>query len=232
MALILQLIQYLKIGLSSLKCKSTAAEVGDRVSLVDKRQGIVRYVGETKFANGIWYGIELFKPLGKNDGSVHDVRYFTCKPNHGLFAIGSRLLSVSKSKSDKSLEDDASKCSSSQSPGSSERAKSPFALKRMKSKSNSTLKVSPLSSSSEDSWLTLGVNVLVNSEIGVLRYIGPVDFAKGTWLGVELRSNNGRNDGSVQGKRYFTCKPNRGLLVKPKKVSVRGINGAKLLPED
>ena len=102
----------------------------------------------------------------------------------------------------------------------------------MKSKSNSTLKVSPLSSSSEDSWLTLGVNVLVNSEIGVLRYIGPVDFAKGTWLGVELRSNNGRNDGSVQGKRYFTCKPNRGLLVKPKKVSVRGINGAKLLPED
>eukprot|EP00747_Dinoflagellata_sp_TGD_P212083 gnl/TRDRNA2_/TRDRNA2_85214_c0_seq2.p1 gnl/TRDRNA2_/TRDRNA2_85214_c0~~gnl/TRDRNA2_/TRDRNA2_85214_c0_seq2.p1 ORF type:complete len:396 (+),score=89.55 gnl/TRDRNA2_/TRDRNA2_85214_c0_seq2:139-1188(+) len=48
-------------------------------------QGIVRFSGATQFASGEWVGIELFEPWGKNDGSVQDVRYFTCKPKHGLF---------------------------------------------------------------------------------------------------------------------------------------------------
>ena len=64
---------------------------------------------------------------------------------------------------------------------------------------------------------------------GVIRYIGSVEFAEGIWLGVELRTPKGKNDGSVQGKRYFTCKANHGLIVRPSKVTVRGINGAKLL---
>lgn len=50
-------------------------------------------------------------------------------------------------------------------------------------------------------------------------------------MGVELRTPKGKNDGSVQGRRYFTCKPDHGLLVRPSKVTVRGINGAKLLGE-
>ena len=66
---------------------------------------------------------------------------------------------------------------------------------------------------------------------GVIRYIGRVDFAEGVWLGVELRTPKGRNDGSIQGQRYFTCRQNHGLLVRPSKVTVRGINGAKLLKD-
>lgn len=65
--------------------------------------------------------------------------------------------------------------------------------------------------------------------VAILRYIGPVEFTDGCWLGLELKSNAGKHDGTVQGKRYFTCKPNRGVMVKPTKVSVKGINGAKLL---
>ena len=61
--------------------------------------------------------------------------------------------------------------------------------------------------------------------------MGPVDFAEGTWLGVELRTPKGKNDGSVQGKRYFSCKAMHGLIVRPSKVTVRGINGAKLVTE-
>lgn len=57
---------------------------------------------------------------------------------------------------------------------------------------------------------------------GVIRYVGPVDFAEGTWLGVELRSAKGKNDGSVQGRRYFTCPAGHGLIVRPSKVAVRG----------
>lgn len=38
-----------------------------------------------QFSRGKWVGVELDEPKGKNDGSVEDVRYFTCGANHGLF---------------------------------------------------------------------------------------------------------------------------------------------------
>lgn len=62
-----------------------------------------------------------------------------------------------------------------------------------------------------------------------MRYIGAVPFADGCWLGLELKSATGKNDGEVQGHRFFTCRPNHGVLVRPSRVSVKGINGAKLL---
>lgn len=65
--------------------------------------------------------------------------------------------------------------------------------------------------------------------VGVVRYIGSVEFADGVWLGVELKLPKGKHDGSVQGRRYFTCRPGHGLLVRPSKVTFRGINGSKLL---
>jgi hypothetical protein len=37
-----------------------------------------------------------------------------------------------------------------------------------------------------------------------------------------------RNEQKME-RRYFTCKPDHGLLVRPNKITVRGINGAKLL---
>lgn len=59
-------------------------QVGLRVQ-VSAYSGIVRFVGETHFAPGEWIGLDLDPPIGKNDGSVQNVRYFTCKANHGLF---------------------------------------------------------------------------------------------------------------------------------------------------
>ena len=46
---------------------------------------IVRYVGTTEFSKGIWVGLELPTPTGKNDGSVKGQRYFPCEPQHGIF---------------------------------------------------------------------------------------------------------------------------------------------------
>lgn len=65
----------------------------------------------------------------------------------------------------------------------------------------------------------------------MVRYIGPTEFGEGIWVGVELRTPKGKNDGSVQGKRYFSCKHEHGLIVRPNKITVRGINGARLVRE-
>lgn len=52
--------------------------LGDRVIVSSSRgskAGTLRYVGVTEFANGVWGGVELDDPLGKNDGSVDGKRY-------------------------------------------------------------------------------------------------------------------------------------------------------------
>lgn len=48
-------------------------------------RGVVRFSGSTSFAPGKWIGVELDEPLGKNDGTVQGVKYFTCKLPHGMF---------------------------------------------------------------------------------------------------------------------------------------------------
>ena len=56
---------------------------GDLV-LVEEGVGRVRYVGECHFKPGLWMGIELNHPLGTNDGSIEDRRYFYTNPKRGM----------------------------------------------------------------------------------------------------------------------------------------------------
>ncbi|CAG2165678.1 unnamed protein product [Oppiella nova] len=230
-------------GLSSLKSKSINSmdiSVGKRVLLNDKRVGIVRFIGETQFASGTFIGIELMKQLGKNDGSVNGIRYFDCKQNYGIFTTNSRVLRVlTDRKQTDDSDDNSSELSLTISQSSMDndvfKSANNGRTSHARTKTASTKQTqssTPNSSSPPNTWLTVGVNVFINNSIGVVRYIGPVEFAgPGIWLGVELRTATGKNDGSINGVRYFQCKPNHGLLVRPKKVSVRGINGAKLLPQ-
>ena len=55
---------------------------------------------------------------------------------------------------------------------------------------------------------------------GVLRYIGKPEFADGTWCGVELDGPRGKNNGSLQGIRYFSCETNYGVFVPASKVEL------------
>nr|BAC35936.1 unnamed protein product [Mus musculus] len=74
-----------------------ALHLGERVLVVGKRVGTIKFFGTTNFAPGYWYGIELEKPHGKNDGSVGGVQYFSCSPRYGIFAPPSRVQRLSDS---------------------------------------------------------------------------------------------------------------------------------------
>ena len=65
--------------------------VGDRVLTEFGDEGHVRFIGETAFRPGVWVGVALLRPMGKNDGTVQGVRYFECPLDHGLFARAQKL---------------------------------------------------------------------------------------------------------------------------------------------
>lgn len=67
--------------------------------------------------------------------------------------------------------------------------------------------------------LKVGDHVLVGGQkSGVIRYSGPTKFAEGWWFGVELNEAKGKNNGSVNGERYFTCSDGHGVFAPPNKV--------------
>jgi len=65
--------------------------IGMRVFVDGVKPGRIQFIGETKFGPGEWAGVFLDEPIGKNDGSVMNTRYFTCEPRHGVFSRLYRL---------------------------------------------------------------------------------------------------------------------------------------------
>lgn len=61
-----------------------------------RKQGILKFIGETSFSSGVWCGIELSEACGKNDGSVAGVRYFYCKKQHGIFVNPKNVFPLEK----------------------------------------------------------------------------------------------------------------------------------------
>ena len=55
--------------------------------LVNFQSGVLRYCGPTEFAPGVWAGIELDEPAGKNDGTVGGVSYFKCSAKYGMTLV-------------------------------------------------------------------------------------------------------------------------------------------------
>ncbi|KAK2740543.1 hypothetical protein FQN57_006047 [Myotisia sp. PD_48] len=52
-----------------------------------------------------------------------------------------------------------------------------------------------------------------------IRFVGTTRFAPGEWLGLELEDATGKNDGSVQGERYFDCEHGHGMFIRASAVA-------------
>jgi len=68
-------------------------KLGNIYKLDEERYGVLKFMGETKFANGTWYGFELLGSVGKHDGEVNGKRYFKTSnnPPRGIFVRRAKI---------------------------------------------------------------------------------------------------------------------------------------------
>jgi hypothetical protein len=167
-------------------------KLNDKIWVNGTKPGVIAFIGETQFKEGLWAGIILDTAEGKNNGTLNGVTYFNTEENRGVFCRLSKL------------------------------KKTP----QQASNLTATSTASVLTTSENIAGLKVGDRVLINSsvggpvKVGILRYIGSTDFAKGEWAGVELEEKVGKNDGSVAGKRYFKCDPLYGVFAPVGKVEL------------
>lgn len=72
----------------------------------------------------------------------------------------------------------------------------------------------------------VGSIVTIPQGRGVVRFSGTTDFAPGKWIGIELYEPNGKNDGSINGVVYFSCKMNYGVFVRQSQI--KNIHGMEI----
>uniref|UniRef100_A0A1Q3FRG9 Putative cytoskeleton-associated protein n=1 Tax=Culex tarsalis TaxID=7177 RepID=A0A1Q3FRG9_CULTA len=195
--------------------------IGQRVWVGGLRPGHIAYIGETHFAPGDWAGVVLDEPNGKNDGSISGKRYFQCEAKKGVFSRLTRLTREplpgagafsAGGSGDTSLDQSLRSLTSPMRSG----AVSPtHSVSSFASKSPAMGKAATL---------TVGDRVIVSSGFGsrpgILKYLGETQFASGTWCGVQLDEASGKNDGSVDGVKYFDCPAKCGIFVPIAKVTL------------
>lgn len=59
---------------------------------------------------------------------------------------------------------------------------------------------------------------LTDGRQATVRFVGSTHFAAGDWIGIELDEPTGKNDGAVQGERYFECEHGFGMFIRPSAV--------------
>lgn len=68
----------------------------------------------------------------------------------------------------------------------------------------------------QDCWVKLANG----TKMAKIAYVGAVDgIPAGTWVGLKLGEPLGKNDGSVNGKRYFEAEANHGVFLRPNAVT-------------
>lgn len=85
------------------RVKRMFLKLGDIIELEGAKKAELKFIGETEFGSGTWYGVELLdNEKGKNSGSVKGVDYFKCsRKGAGLFITAEKIREKLKSGSKK-----------------------------------------------------------------------------------------------------------------------------------
>merc|ERR1712129_562343 len=181
---------------------SDKVKVGDRVTLSNKKQGIVRYIGDTEFSeNKPMLGIEL----EENDpaatwGSVGSKQYFQTQMGRGIFVRRASVVSFNAFQPDADNEDEAANYDEDEDDADDDVQNEE-------------------EEESEDDMDCDDYVELENGSKGIIKFIGKTDFAKGELIGVEMETwDPDGHDGSKHNKRYFSCKPGHGMWTRREKI--------------
>ncbi|XP_033636643.1 CAP-Gly domain-containing linker protein 4-like isoform X2 [Asterias rubens] len=198
---------------SKVLLSSQGLRIGDRVYVGDSKIGTLQFCGTTHFASGLWAGVALDEPDGKNNGSVAGISYFECPSNHGIFAP------LSKISKDGSPRPGTPKADSGVPLAVIHRK---IDVSHVSPRVDTGLRTRLFSSINRMDDIEIGDRVTVAGQEprhGTVRYSGHTQFASGWWFGIELDKPHGKNDGSVAGVRYFTCSLLHGVFAHPSKIT-------------
>ena len=175
-------------------------KVGDQVLVDGVKSGVIGFIGQTQFARGVWVGVVLDTPEGKNNGSVGGVQYFNCAPNHGLFTRLQKLTRIEPKPSPVQHRPPAGANIPPAQQAQAQISRGSSVEGSSRASSSQPTDASQLKALRDK--LKIGDHVLVGGvKEGILRFLGTTEFAKGVWAGVELPEPLGKNDGAVSGKR-------------------------------
>ncbi|XP_041368819.1 dynactin subunit 1-like isoform X2 [Gigantopelta aegis] len=77
------------------------------------------------------------------------------------------------------------------------------------------------------------VEVIGKGHIGTVAYVGTTLFSNGKWIGVVLDEPVGKNNGTVQGKTYFSCPDGHGIFVRQSQITpIEGVGDSRSVPPD
>jgi len=204
--------------------------IGDRVVLDTEKVGTIRFKGTTGFAKGEWYGIELDTPDGKHDGLVKKdmKRYFKCKKKHGVFVQRQKIVALAPKKPRTSQSTSPKRTSARASGRANGRASGRGSAKNLQEEKKSEIpalgrrashKITDQDGNLLRRKLIKGDRVELSSgKSGKIMYIGKTQFASGEWFGLELDEKEGKHNGFVGIKRYYTCKAGHGTFVRREKI--------------
>lgn len=197
--------------------------VGDEVTIASNgTKGIIKFVGDTEFKEGTWYGIELFNKLGKNDGSVAGVRYFESKDDHGIFV---RKTAMVEKKAPAEKAKKKVKQVKTKKPKNQDSSAEVLGVTDPSAKNDASPSALPEETDLENQAFKEQQRVGLFSQSGSVRFVGRTKFGPGVWVGIEFDEPVGKCDGSIDGHRYFTCEKNRGLFIMAPDVRPESVMG-------
>jgi len=216
------------------------ATVGDKIKVLGKGDATIRYIGTPLFKPGVWYGVELEKPDGKNNGTVDNHQYFQCKDKHGSFIqVQSLQLSQEQKSPSKPTSAKASPASNTTSKPAKKDNTKPTTSSASASTSASASASKPKPSTNNntnatttntnkdvkkpkgDDKLEVADKVVVKPDRrGQIKWIGEAkNFGVGTWYGVRLVEQKGQCNGTFKDHKFFQCPDGYGVYVQKPLIS-------------